>query len=158
KVDQPQKWNNTPVSQPLPNPQPVRNQQINYQNAPMMMPQQGMRQGFAGNQPGYALMQRQAMQRQAQASQRPNLLSIFMGGSPQPAPQPKPAQNPFTPGGLLKTFFGGSEGSGNPAQEASVLGDAQSDLQVARDQAAQAESAAERASNGDRGSRLSAAS
>jgi hypothetical protein len=153
KVDQPHRWNNTPISQPVVNQQPARYPAANYQSTQMMGQPGYQQQGYGGNQPGYALQQRQA-----QAQQRPNLLSIFMGGSPQPAAQPKPPENPFSGGNLLKTFFGGSNGSGTPAQEASILGDAQSDLQTARDQAAQAEDASSRASSGDRGSRLSAAS
>lgn len=89
-----------------------------------------------------------------------------LGGMHQPLQSGPP---PFSKQNLLRIFFGGGSGSGfggssggdssqNQAKDASIVGQAEALLQRARNQAAQAESDAERARNGDRGSRLSAAS
>jgi len=97
-----------------------------------------------------------------------SLMNAFapVGGMHQPLQSGPP---PFSKQNLLRIFFGGGSGSGfggssggdssqNQAKDASIVGQAEALLQRARNQAAQAESDAERARNGDRGSRLSAAS
>jgi hypothetical protein len=87
----------------------------------------------------------------------PNLLRMFFGGQQQaPAMQAPAQQNPFTPQNLLRTFLGGSP-SGGTGFSSEASGNAQSNLQVALDQAAQAEDACSRASNGQKDMRSSAA-
>lgn len=72
-------------------------------------------------------------------------------------------ENPFSRQNLLRAFLGGSGGStggpNNSARDASAVGTAQSNLQTALSEAAQAESDEGRARyGGDKSSRLSAAS
>ncbi len=81
------------------------------------------------------------------------LRTFFGGGAPQ---QPvKPPENPFAPRNLLKDFLGGDTSSSSTDPQS--LYNARSNLQVANDQAAQAEDAASRASWGHKDTRLNAA-
>jgi hypothetical protein len=119
-----------------------------WQNAPVS----GVPAGFRSAAPGVP---------STPAAQSP--LNMPRNAFP-PKQQPQRGGMPgrFTKQDILKIMFGGSSGSGDSGQSArnsSALGNAQSQLQVARDQAAQAENAASRASYGsDKGARLSAAS
>ena len=67
--------------------------------------------------------------------------------------------NPFSMRNLLKTFLGETPAAGgsNSANDSAALGNAQSQCQVARDQACQAEGDEGRTMYGDKGSRQSAA-
>lgn len=78
----------------------------------------------------------------------------------QMRPQATPDDNnPFGMRNLLKTFLGETPGAGgsNSAIDGAALGNAQSQCQVARDQACQAEGDEGRTMYGDKGSRQSAA-
>lgn len=162
-VDRPGAWAHTPVSgvqaQPMPsgtNPA-MMSQGGGMMNSAMMnqgMMNQGMVNQGMVNQPGMM---------------RPNMLNNMMSGGVQQrqglfngSPARPMNQNPFTPQNLLKTFLGGSPntgsgGSGGTVDDSAAVGNAQSQLQIARDQAAQAEGDAGRASYGERSSRKSAA-
>jgi hypothetical protein len=89
-------------------------------------------------------------------------LSGMLRRNTAPAQQ-SPFPGKLTKQDILRMFMGGSAPGGSNQQQSqrnsSALYSAQSQLQIARDQAAQAESAASRASYGsDKGARLSAAS
>ena len=92
---------------------------------------------------------------------QPGLLQSLFGGASKPKEPPKPPENPFTPGSILKTFFGkpGSDDKTEAAKAADqqALNTAQEYLQTANDQAQQAEDAASRAGYGNSNSRSSAA-
>jgi hypothetical protein len=124
-------------------------------------------QGFVSQpaRPAYPSMGNQGFPQAG--GQNGNLLKMFLGGGqPQQAPmvqQQSAAQsNPFTAQNLLKAFMGGTPSTGTDGNASNynsgAVGNAQSNLQTARDQAAQAESACSRASYGEKSYRSSAAS
>lgn len=139
-------WQQTPISG-MQSGGAVNNGVMNNARGIAMNNQGGMMPSNAGMQPG--MMNRgfmpPGMQMPAQMQMRPQAT----GGD----------NNPFSMRNLLKTFLGETPGAGgsNSANDSAALGNAQSQCQVARDQACQAEGDEGRTMYGDKGSRQSAA-
>lgn len=135
QVDQNQSWNNVPVSG---NTKQVLPGYRGPANASGFNQSPG---GFGSNQ-----------------SVNPGQQFAPIGGMRQPM---QSGPSPFSPRGLMRIFFEGGSGGGtpNPGQDNSANGNIEAQLQIARDQAAQAEGDASRASYGsDKWAKQSAAS
>lgn len=140
-IDKPQAWQRTPVSsggqgQTFPQPKPNYNQRGYLPNR--SQGQYGRGGGpFMGGQPIPGL----------------NPASTAgAGGSPSPFGQL------FTKQNMMQAFFGSGPSSGGTGVDPNAVGNAQSNLQTALNEAAKAESDESRAHYGDRNSRQSAAS